>query len=65
MSLATLRAHLWKSGNDIVLKYKANGRKEIPLPPPPEPVPAPADTEQAESGQTDAQPGQGTTNEAP
>ncbi|KAI0518563.1 WD repeat-containing protein [Xylaria bambusicola] len=30
MSLATLRAHVWKGGNDIVLYYKANGRKEIP-----------------------------------
>ncbi|KAK5658618.1 hypothetical protein OQA88_2011 [Cercophora sp. LCS_1] len=35
MSLATLRAHVWKGGNDIVLHYKANGRKEIPMPPPP------------------------------
>lgn len=34
MSLATLRAHVWKSGNDIILKYKANGRKEIPIPQP-------------------------------
>jgi WD repeat-containing protein 48 len=65
MSLATLRAHLWKSGNDIILKYKANGRKEIPLPPPPEPVAAPADAEQAEPGQTDASSGQGTNNGAP
>lgn len=30
MSLATLRAHIWKGGNDVVLYYKANGRKEIP-----------------------------------
>ncbi|KAK5635005.1 hypothetical protein RRF57_010717 [Xylaria bambusicola] len=30
MSLATLRAHVWKGGNDIILYYKANGRKEIP-----------------------------------
>ncbi|KAI0145293.1 WD40 repeat-like protein [Xylariaceae sp. FL1272] len=30
MSLATLRAHVWKGGNDVVLHYKANGRKEIP-----------------------------------
>lgn len=34
MSLATLRAHVWKGGNDIVLYYKANGRKEIRFPPP-------------------------------
>lgn len=32
MSLATLRAHVWKGGNDIVLHYKANGRKKIPFP---------------------------------
>ncbi|ORY64239.1 uncharacterized protein BCR38DRAFT_466223 [Pseudomassariella vexata] len=29
MSLATLRAHIWKGGNDVVLYYKANGRKVI------------------------------------
>ncbi|KAH7311706.1 WD repeat protein [Stachybotrys elegans] len=29
MSLATLRTHVWKGGNDIVLHYKANGRKVI------------------------------------
>ncbi|KAI1178170.1 WD repeat-containing protein [Nemania sp. FL0916] len=29
MTLATLRAHVWKGGNDVVLYYKANGRKEI------------------------------------
>lgn len=33
MSLATLRAHVWKGGNDIMLYYKANGRKEIANPP--------------------------------
>ncbi len=41
MSLATLRAHVWKGGSDIVLYYKANGRKEMrlrePLAPAPEP----------------------------
>ncbi|KAH6605014.1 hypothetical protein Trco_006721, partial [Trichoderma cornu-damae] len=30
MNLATLRTHVWKGGNDILLFYKANGRKEIP-----------------------------------
>jgi WD repeat-containing protein 48 len=29
MSLATLRTHVWKGGNDIILHYKANGRKVI------------------------------------
>ena len=32
MSLATIRTHVWKSGNDVVLYYKSNGRKEI-IPP--------------------------------
>ncbi|KAJ4857423.1 hypothetical protein T069G_08320 [Trichoderma breve] len=33
MNLATLRTHVWKGGSDIMLYYKANGRKEIlPLP---------------------------------
>ena len=35
MTLATLRTHIWKGGNDVVLHYKANGRKEIKPPPPP------------------------------
>ncbi|KAI1104454.1 WD40 repeat-like protein [Jackrogersella minutella] len=30
MSLATLRAHIWKGGSDVALYYKANGRKDIP-----------------------------------
>lgn len=25
-----MRAHIWKGGNDVVLHYKANGRKELP-----------------------------------
>ncbi|KAI9770607.1 MAG: hypothetical protein M1840_003199 [Geoglossum simile] len=29
MTLATLRAHVWKSGTDVLLYYKSNGRKEI------------------------------------
>lgn len=45
MSLATLRAHIWKGGNDVVLYYKGNGRKEIPNPPPV--APAEAETEGA------------------
>lgn len=43
MSLATIRAHVWKSGNDVVLYYKANGRKEI-KPPKPAASMIPADT---------------------
>ena len=46
MTLATLRTHVWKGGSDIVLYYKANGRKFIPNPPP-QPV-APAGEEAAQ-----------------
>ena len=45
MSLATLRAHVWKGGNDVVLYYKANGRKEIPIRAP-EPLEAEAEAPQ-------------------
>ena len=27
MTLATLRAHVWKTGGDVLLYYKSNGRK--------------------------------------
>ncbi|KAI9826081.1 MAG: hypothetical protein M1832_000530 [Thelocarpon impressellum] len=30
MTLATLRAHVWKTGGDVMLYYKSNGRKPIP-----------------------------------
>ncbi|KAL9097070.1 MAG: hypothetical protein Q9165_001034 [Trypethelium subeluteriae] len=29
MTLATIKAHVWRTGGDMVLQYKANGRKEI------------------------------------
>ena len=29
MTLATLRAHVWKGGADVMLYYKSNGRKPI------------------------------------
>jgi WD repeat-containing protein 48 len=35
MTLASMRAHVWRGGGDVVLHYKANGRKEI------KPMPAP------------------------
>ncbi|EAW13053.1 WD repeat protein [Aspergillus clavatus NRRL 1] len=34
MTLATIRAHIWRTGGDMVLFYKANGKKEIPMPGP-------------------------------
>ncbi|KAG6036013.1 hypothetical protein E4U41_005847 [Claviceps citrina] len=43
MSLATIRTHVWKSGNDVVLYYRANGRKKI-RPPQPATSMIPADT---------------------
>lgn len=29
MTLASIRAHVWRGGGDVLLHYKANGRKEI------------------------------------
>ncbi|KAK5111834.1 hypothetical protein LTR85_011732 [Meristemomyces frigidus] len=40
MTLATMRSHLWRGGGDIILYYKANGKKEIAhAPQPPSPIP--------------------------
>jgi hypothetical protein len=33
-TLATLRVHVWRTGGDVVLYYRANGRKEIKTPHP-------------------------------
>lgn len=32
MTLATIRTHLWRSSGDMILYYKANGKKEIKPP---------------------------------
>lgn len=32
MTLATIRTHIWRASGDIVLFYKANGKKEIKAP---------------------------------
>jgi len=29
MTLASIRAHIWRGGGAVLLHYKANGRKEI------------------------------------
>jgi WD repeat-containing protein 48 len=29
MTLATIRSHVWRGGGDVVLFYRANGRKPI------------------------------------
>jgi len=34
MTLASIRAHVWRGGGDVLLHYKANGRKEIKPPVP-------------------------------
>lgn len=36
MTLATIRTHIWRSSGDIILFYKANGKKEIRIPKPQE-----------------------------
>ncbi|CRK35732.1 hypothetical protein BN1723_015008 [Verticillium longisporum] len=52
MTLATLRAHVWKGGNDITLHYKANGRKVIknPIPTPQAAAPVEPEAAPAETG---------------
>ncbi|RMZ76531.1 hypothetical protein DV738_g4921, partial [Chaetothyriales sp. CBS 135597] len=34
MTLATLRAHVWRTAGDVVLYYKSNGKKSLTLPHP-------------------------------
>jgi WD repeat-containing protein 48 len=45
-TLATLRVHVWRTGGDVVLFYKSNGRKELRLPHPAE-VPSKEESEEA------------------
>ena len=33
-TLASLRVHVWRTGGDVVLYYKSNGKKELRLPHP-------------------------------
>lgn len=55
MNLATLRTHVWKGGSDIMLYYKANGRKEIlPLRTSSDAVPVEAAPAQATAEPTEA-----------
>ena len=56
MTLATLRAHIWKGAYDVLLYYKANGRKEIPKQLPPPPPPPPEERATAEVEETSADP---------
>jgi WD repeat-containing protein 48 len=39
MTLASIRAQVWRGGGDVLLHYKANGRKEIKPPAPPPGLP--------------------------
>jgi WD repeat-containing protein 48 len=48
MTLATMRAHVWRGGGDVLLFYKANGRKKIKFAPNAADVPTPK--RQAEDG---------------
>lgn len=45
-TLATLRVHVWRTGGDVVLYYKSNGRKVLRLPHPAE-VPTKEESEEA------------------
>ena len=54
MTLATVRSSMWRGGGDVLLYYKANGRKEIkhasapaPEPTSQQPIPPTQDAQQA------------------
>jgi WD repeat-containing protein 48 len=49
MTLATLRVHVWKTGGDVLLCYKANGRKPIKHVKLPSSEPAPPKAEEKEN----------------
>ncbi|EEH10098.1 WD domain-containing protein [Histoplasma capsulatum G186AR] len=58
MTLSTIRTHLWRTGNDMVLFYKANGKREIPIPGSEaaiasRPAPAPTSASDAKPGPND------------
>ncbi len=53
MTLATLRAHVWKGGADVMLYYKSNGRKPIKYE---KVAPTEAESEPAQPSQTGAEP---------
>ena len=59
MTLASLRAHVWRGGGDVLLHYKANGRKEIkpPAPHPGLPFNTPGASSNAGPGSTDVSEG--------
>ncbi|KAF2084420.1 hypothetical protein K490DRAFT_49227, partial [Saccharata proteae CBS 121410] len=56
MTLATIRTHVWRGGGDVLLYYKANGRKEIKwVPPPPPAQPAVPQQQQQQQQPNDQQ----------
>lgn len=32
MTLATIRNHIWRTSGDMILYYKSNGKKDLPMP---------------------------------
>lgn len=55
MTLATIRTHLWRTSGDMILYYKANGKKEIR---PPKPLTA-TDENHLATGETNLTNGEG------
>jgi WD repeat-containing protein 48 len=54
MTLATLRAHVWKGGADVMLYYKSNGKKAIRYAKPEEPAPTTEAPTEAATTETDS-----------
>lgn len=64
MTLATIKAHIWRTGGDMILFYKSNGKKVI-RPPVPESETADVSKSQPlddENNQHDDGPGSHTSN---
>ena len=59
MTLATIRTHIWRTGNDMILMYKPNGKREIPIPALEGPE------EQQDGGQNPEKPGDGNETSKP
>lgn len=49
MTLATIRAHVWRGGGDVLLYYKANGRKPIRHVPRAADIAVPGQTQESEA----------------
>lgn len=53
MTLATMRTYIWRTGNDLSLFYKANGKREIPVQTPEAPPQDPASETSGEQANTE------------